>query len=72
MRKQPQSYDVTIEFEGKSYSTTYSVSSKVVTVNSFYGPASTQIGGSTAEIIARTLFSEILRDAKSRGELNKA
>ena len=72
MRKQPRSHEINLEFEGKNYSATYSVSSKVVEVDSMYGTTSTQIGGSTTEIIARTLFREILQDAKSRGELNKA
>jgi len=70
-RKQPQNYEINLEFEGKNYSATYSVSSNVVEVDSMYGTKRTQIGGSTAKIIARTLFREILRDAKSRGKLNK-
>lgn len=70
MRKHPRSFvELSVEFEGKTYSARYSVSSSVVTVNSVYGSNSTQVGGSTAEIIARMLFREILQGAKSRGEL---
>ncbi len=69
MRKQPQSFEFNLEFEGKIYSATYSVSSKVVKIDSMFGTISTQIGGSTAKIIARTLFREILEGAKSRKEI---
>ncbi|MGE8451061.1 MAG: hypothetical protein ACN6OP_10675 [Pseudomonadales bacterium] len=60
---------VTVEEDGVSYEATYTVSSKVVTVNSFYGSSSTQVGGSPAHSVARMLFREILRGAKARGEL---
>jgi hypothetical protein len=60
---------VEIDFNGKTYSATYSVTSKVVTLNSSYGRRSTQIAGATAEIVARVLFREILEDAHSRGEI---
>lgn len=66
MQKQPQNLEINIELEGNTYSAMYSISSKMVTVNSEYGSLSTQIGGSTARIIARTLFREILEGAKSR------
>ena len=70
MRKEPREYQqVTIDFDGKSYSATYFVSSKVVTVNTLYGKSSTQVGGSPAESIARRLFREILEGARSRGEI---
>jgi len=69
MRKEPKSFSVTIEFDGKTYSATYTVSSRVVTVTSLYGSLSTQVGGSRSDVVARMLFHEILRGAKSRGEL---
>ncbi len=69
MKKQPQSFEVDTVFEDKKYTASYTVSSKVVTVQSFYGSASTQVGGSGAPMVARILFREILQGAKSRGEL---
>ena len=70
MPKQPRSFvELSVELAGKTYSASYSVSSSVVTVNSVYGSNSTQVGGSTAEIIARLLFREILEGAKSHGGL---
>jgi len=70
MKRQPQSFNVTVEFEGKSYSASYSVSSKVVTLESDYGTTSTQVGGSTAQGVARMLFVEVLNGAKARGRLH--
>ena len=61
---------MSLDFEGKTYEATYSVTSGVVTVQSVHGSSSTQIGGSRAEIVARQLLREILEGAKSRGELS--
>ena len=69
MSKHAISSTVPVEEDGVSYEATYTVSSKVVTVNSFYGSSSTQVGGSPAHSVARMLFREILRGAKARGEL---
>jgi hypothetical protein len=69
MKKVPVSEEVTVEVDGRSYSGSYSVTAKVVTVNCAYGSASTQIGGSTSKTIARLLLSEIVGGAKARGEL---
>ena len=52
-----------------SHDGTYSVSSKVVTVDTPYGSLSAQVGGSPAEVVAGMLFREILIGAKARGEL---
>ncbi len=69
MKKLSPTFEVNIEFDNKSYSANYTVSSKVVTVSSLYGSKSTQVGGSSASAVARMLFSEILQSAKSRSEL---
>jgi hypothetical protein len=69
MPKQPTRNSVTVELEGKIYSGTYHVSSKVVTIQCAYGSTSTQVGGSTAVAVARILLREILRGAKARREL---
>ena len=63
-------FDVSVEFEGKTYSANYTVRSKVVTlVHPMYGGGATQIGGSTEQSIARILLREALQGAKARGEL---
>jgi hypothetical protein len=69
-KKQPQEYPVTVEIEGKRYTGLYTVSSGVVTVESDWGELRGHVGA-TPELIARRLFLEILRGAKSRGELNE-
>lgn len=70
MKKQPPKHDVTIEFEGKTYSASYSFSSGMVTVESFvYGKLLTHPIGGNAELTAKVLFREILQGAKDRGIL---
>src|SRR5215470_1298914 len=69
-KEQPQEYPVTVEIEGKRYTGFYTVSSGVVTVESDWGELRAHVGA-TPERIARRLFLEILRGAKSRGELDE-
>lgn len=72
VKKQPQRHEVTIEFEGKTYSASYSFSSGIVTVESFqYGSASTHPIGGISELTAKILFREILEGAKQRGEIKE-
>ena len=68
-KRQPQRFEVSLEFEGKTHTASYFVQSKVVTVESAYGSNATQVRGSPAHSFARILFREILQGAKSRGEL---
>jgi len=69
-KEQPQEYPVTVEIEGKRYTGFYTVRSGVVTVESDWGELRGHVGA-TSELIARRLFLEILRGAKSRGELDE-
>jgi hypothetical protein len=68
--KQPQEYPVTIEIDGKRYTGFYTVSSGIVTVESDWGELRAHVGPNAANT-ARRLFLEILRGAKSRGELDE-
>jgi len=68
-KEQPHEYPVTVEIEGKRYTGFYTVSSGVVTVESNWGELRGHVGA-TPELIARRLFLEVLRGAKSRGELD--
>jgi len=70
-KKSKQKSKVRVEFERKSYSANYFVTSRTVTVNSKYGSTTIHVGGlrGKATFIADLLLGEILRAAKSRGEL---
>ena len=70
MSKKPQENPVVVEVEGKRYAGFYTVSAGVVTVESDWGELRGHVGA-TPESIARRLFLEILRGAKSRGELDE-
>jgi hypothetical protein len=69
-KEQPQEYPVTVEIEGNRYTGFYTVSAGVITVESDWGELRGHVGA-TPELIARRLFLEILRGAKSRGELDE-
>jgi hypothetical protein len=69
MKKPEPSFEIKSDFKGKTYSASYSIGLKVVTLNSMYGRLSTQIGGSNGKNIAEMLFREILEAAHLRGEI---
>jgi hypothetical protein len=59
------SHRVTIEFEGREVSGTYSVSRGMITVSTLYGRKSTQVGGSTSASLARIMLRELAREGKA-------
>ena len=69
MPKQPPTGSVTVEFEGKKYTGSYHVASKVVTVRYLHHLLSTQLGDMAGEQIAKILLREILENAKAGGEV---
>ncbi len=69
MKRQSVVSTVSVEVDGKAYDGTYTVQSKVVTVESIYGAGSTQVGGLPPQAVARLLLREIVVGAKARGEL---
>jgi hypothetical protein len=69
-KEQPQEYPVTVEIEGKRYTGFYTVSAGIITVDSDWGELRAHVGAKT-EATASRLFLEILRGAKSRGELDE-
>ena len=69
MPKEPPAGSVTVEFEGKKYTGSYHVASKVVTVRYLHHLLSTELGDMTGEQIAKILLREILEDAKAGGEI---
>jgi len=68
-KEQPQEYPVTVEIEGKRYTGFYTVNRGIIALESDWGELRANVGA-TPELIARRLFFEILRGAKSRGELD--
>ena len=69
-KEQPHEYPVAVEIEGKRYTGFYTVVAGVITVDSDWGKLRAHVG-SKAELTASRLFLEILRGAKSRGELDE-
>ncbi len=53
-------HDVTIEKNGTTYTGFYTVEAGMVTVRALYGTRTTQIGGSTAGVVARMLLRELV------------
>lgn len=69
MKRQPNTFNVSIDVDGTVHEAMYTVSSNVVAVESPYGSGSTQVGGLSASTVARMLLREIIAGAKERGEL---
>jgi hypothetical protein len=67
-KRQPRRSTLSVDFEGKTYEATYFVESGVVTLESFYGRLSAQVGAN-ADLTAGMLFHELLDGAKARGKL---
>ena len=67
-----QSYPISIEFEGKTYSATYTLETGVIEVSSLYGSEATLQGGSDAQNIAEVVFRAILQGAKGRKEIKES
>ena len=70
--KNSSTFTIKTKFQGETYSANYSVILGVVKVASIHGSRSIPVGRSKAEITARWLHLEILKDAKSRGEISAA
>jgi hypothetical protein len=58
--------EITVEIDGKTYSGSYDVSGRVVTTYFAGGRKATQVGGSRAELVAKSLLRELIREAKTR------
>jgi len=69
-KERPQEYPVTVEIEGKRYTGLYTVRRGVITVESDWGELRAH-AGAKPELTASRLFLQILRGAKSRGELDE-
>src|SRR5215813_3297680 len=68
-KEQTQEKPVPVEIEGKRYTGQYTVNRGIIALESDWGELRAHVGA-TPELIARRLFFEILRGAKSRGELD--
>jgi hypothetical protein len=56
---------VTIPFEGREITASYSVGAGMVTVHCVNGDETTQLGGSSAESLARLLLFELAKNGKA-------
>ena len=70
MSIKPLENPIIVEVEGKNYTGFYSISAGIITVESDWGELRAHVGAKT-EATAIRLFREILRGAKSRGELDE-
>lgn len=64
-KTQPPHMQVSTEIDGKSYSGTYTVESKMVTVWTAMGRKTTQISGGSAPTLARLMLGELVREGKA-------
>jgi hypothetical protein len=62
MAKKPPAieHEFTIEHDGKQHTGVWTRQSDAVTVSSFYGSKSTQVGGSSPERVASWLLRELV------------
>lgn len=51
--------EISIDYKGKKITGSYVVQSKMVTVDSFYGQKSTQLGGMLPDSLAKILLREL-------------
>lgn len=63
----PISYPIQLQRNGQTYSGTYTVERRLITVKYEGLRETTQLGGLPAEVLARTILSELV--GKSEGEL---
>lgn len=59
MNKEPEGR-VTLERNGKTYTATYRVEKRMITVSTAFGRKSTQLGSSPPEILARITLGEMI------------
>jgi hypothetical protein len=57
---------VEIEFEGKTYTGSYTVEQGMITVSNLYGRKVTQVGSSSPASLARIMLAEIVREDPER------
>ena len=65
MDQSPPRHPVTIEIEGKTYKGNYWVAGKILTVSTSKGGKSRQIGLTPAEVLAKQLLQELVKDRKA-------
>lgn len=57
---------IEVDFEGKTHKVTYSVEQGLITVGTSFHSKTTQVGGSSPEVLARIMAKELLADAKRK------
>ena len=59
-----------LQFKGRVFAGSYTLSSGMVHVISLYGRKSAQIGDASTDHLARALFKEIIHEADAAGSLD--
>jgi hypothetical protein len=66
MKKTPPTpLPVSVEINGKAYSGTYTTERDIITVSTAMGHKAAQIGGMTAETLARFMLRELVNEGKA-------
>lgn len=59
----PMPIEIVVEIDGRKYTGSYTVSGRVITVHGpDFASKSTQLGGSSADSLARVLMREMIRE----------
>ena len=61
----PTPHPTSIVIDGKTYTGTYTVESKMITVSTSAGSKTTQVGGGSAVFLARRILGELDREDKA-------
>jgi hypothetical protein len=59
------SQPVTVEVGGRTYTGSYEVSGRVITVRTAHGSRATQVGGTPPDTMAKMLLRELIREGKA-------
>ena len=70
MNKTPKTTDIEVDLNDRTYKGRYFTANKMVTVQSFYGSKSAQIGGFPEALLAKTLLREIIENENANGTLD--
>jgi len=65
MRRQLQSGNFSMVYEGKTYYASYHVHEGLITVQTARGEESTQLGGLRLKVLAKMLLEQLIRTARA-------
>ena len=65
MRKQLESGNFSMVYEGKTYNASYHVHEGLITVQTARGEESTQLGGLRLKVLAKMLLEQLIRTGRA-------